>query len=100
MDQRLQAQMKAMESIQSTLQNQLLKFVQEEKAHLEEKRRSMDISSWHIQAQPSVTPLKNKILKSQVGVVSHRHNPHRASVTDLLSGHHSNGIDVFSNAGS
>ena len=47
-----------------------------------------------------MTPLKNKILKSQVGVVSHRHNPHRASVTDLLSGHHSNTNDIMSNAGS
>ena len=48
----------------------------------------MDTRAHNFQNQPAPTPIKHKILKSQVGIVSHRHN-HRASITDLLSGNHS-----------
>ena len=44
-DQRLESQMKAMESIQNMLQDHLLKFVQEQRVSMEERRKSMDVRS-------------------------------------------------------
>ena len=92
MDARLESQMKAMEAIQGMLQDQLLRFVQEERVSLEERRKSMDMRNHIFQNQPAPTSLKNKILKSQVGIVSHKHN-HRPSITDFLSSAHQSCIE-------
>ena len=92
MDARLESQMKAMESIQGMLQDQLLRFVQEERISLEERRKSMDMRNHNFQNQPAPTSLKNKILKSQVGIVSHKHN-HKPSITDFLSSVHQSCIE-------